>query len=70
LVGGDVVDGVGQKHGGTRACTLGFAPGGYHIMCVSPDAVMMVGTKVPIAPKFADGKTATAQFAVQGPGDK
>ena len=50
--------------------TLSFAPGGYHIMCMSPGAAIAIGKKVPITLNFADGKTVTAQFTVQGPGGK
>jgi periplasmic copper chaperone A len=50
--------------------TISFAPGGYHIMCMSPGATITVGAKVPITLKFANGETVTAQFAVHGPGGK
>ncbi len=45
-----------------------FAPGGYHLMCMSPGSAMTVGASVPVTLKFADGQTVTAQFPVQGPG--
>jgi copper(I)-binding protein len=48
--------------------TLKFQPGSYHIMCMKPQAAMVIGHKVPVTLKFADGKTITAQFAVTGPG--
>ena len=47
---------------------LTFQPGGYHIMCMKPQASMVVGKGVPVTLKFADGKTLTAQFPVTGPG--
>lgn len=50
-------------HGSVR-----FAPGNYHLMCMSPQATMVVGKSVPVTLTFADGKTVTADFPVQGPG--
>lgn len=50
--------------------TLSFHPGGYHIMCMMPQASMTVGANVPVTLKFADGRTVTAQFRVTGPDDK
>ncbi len=49
---------------------LTFAPGGYHIMCMSPGDAMKVGSKVPVTLKFADGQTITAEFPVTGPNAK
>lgn len=46
--------------------TLRFAPGSYHLMCMSPKSAMTVGATVPVTLKFADGKTITAQFPVKG----
>jgi copper(I)-binding protein len=45
--------------------TLRFAPGGYHLMCMSPNSKMTVGATVPVTLKFANGKTVTAQFPVK-----
>jgi hypothetical protein len=45
-----------------------FAPGGYHLMCMSPQATMVIGKSVPVTLTFADGKTVAADFPVQGPG--
>ncbi len=42
-----------------------FSPGAYHLMCMSPDG-LTVGGHIPVTLKFADGKTVTAQFIVQG----
>ena len=47
--------------------TLSFAPGGYHLMCMSPSSAVTVGADVPIMLKFSDGETLTAQFPVHGP---
>jgi len=44
-----------------------FAPGGYHLMCMSPTGSLSIGHEIPVTLKFAGGKTATAQFAVRGP---
>ncbi len=49
--------------------TVSFAPGGYHLMCVSPGAAVAQGRSVPIVLKFSDGKTVTADFPVKGPGN-
>jgi periplasmic copper chaperone A len=50
--------------------TLSFQPGGYHIMCMRPQASMVIGHNVPVTLKFADGKSITADFPVTGPGGK
>jgi copper(I)-binding protein len=47
--------------------TAVFRPGGYHLMCMKPQSTMTIGQDVPIVLKFADGKTMTAQFRVEGP---
>jgi hypothetical protein len=46
--------------------TVRFAPGGYHLMCMSPGSSMKVGADVPVTLKFADGNPITAQFPVKG----
>ncbi len=46
--------------------SVSFAPGGYHLMCMSPAATLSPGKTVPITLKFADGKSITADFAVHG----
>ncbi len=43
-----------------------FAPGGYHLMCVSPSPAMRPGQAVPVTLRFAGGSTVTASFAVRG----
>lgn len=53
-----MVDSVDVPAGGT----LTFAPGGYHLMCMDPTAMMRPGTNVPVTLKFADGTTLKAEF--------
>jgi copper(I)-binding protein len=48
-------------HGSIR-----FAPGGYHLMCMRPKAVMKPGKSVPVTLTFGDGSTLSAGFAVRG----
>jgi copper(I)-binding protein len=43
-----------------------FAPGGYHLMCVSPSKEVTPGGAVPVTLRFADGGTVTARFPVRG----
>ncbi len=43
-----------------------FAPGGYHLMCMSPSKDVMVGHSVPITLKFGDGTSLTTNFPVHG----
>ena len=45
---------------------LVFAPGGYHLMCMSPTPRMVVGQKVPVTLKFGGGETVKADFPVEG----
>lgn len=49
---------------------VAFAPGGYHLMCMSPSAAVRPGAKVPVTLKFADGATLGAEFPVRGPTGK
>jgi copper(I)-binding protein len=49
---------------------VSFAPGGYHLMCMKPQAAMQVGHSVPVTLKFADGETVSAQYPVKGPSEK
>jgi periplasmic copper chaperone A len=44
---------------------VSFAPGGYHLMCMSPTAQMRPGRAVPVTLRFADGATLTATFPVR-----
>jgi copper(I)-binding protein len=43
-----------------------FAPGGYHIMCMHPKAVMKPGKSVPVTLTFGNGSTLSAAFTVRG----
>lgn len=42
-----------------------FAPGGYHLMCMSPSASLKPGASVPVTLKFSGGDI-TVDFAVKG----
>jgi hypothetical protein len=42
-----------------------FAPGGYHLMCMSPSHAVTPGSAVPVTLRFADGGTVTADFPVR-----
>jgi periplasmic copper chaperone A len=44
---------------------VSFAPGGYHLMCMSPSAEMRPGRSVSVTLRFADGGTLTATFPVR-----
>jgi len=44
---------------------LKFAPGGYHLMCMSHAPAMKPGTSVLVTLSFSDGSVATATFAVK-----
>ena len=43
-----------------------FAPGGYHLMCMSPTKAMVKGHSVSVTLHFADRSSLKAQFAVRG----
>jgi periplasmic copper chaperone A len=43
-----------------------FAPGGYHLMCMSPSAAVRPGKSVPVTLRFEDGGTLTTNFPVRG----
>jgi copper(I)-binding protein len=45
--------------------TLKFAPGGYHLMCMNPTALLKQGTNVSVSLHLADGATIAAAFAVR-----
>jgi copper(I)-binding protein len=47
---------------------LVFAPGGYHLMCVSPSKDVKVGAQVPVTLTFAGGNSLTDNFPVRGVG--
>lgn len=42
-----------------------FAPGGYHLMCMSPSKAIRPGAQVPIVLRFADGRALSVRFAVR-----
>jgi copper(I)-binding protein len=44
-----------------------FAPGGYHLMCLSPSAEVAPGRSVPVTLHFSDTGSVTVRFAVRGP---
>jgi len=46
--------------------TLRFAPGGYHLMCMSPAAALRPGQSVPVTLRFAGGETMGVNFPVRG----
>ncbi len=43
-----------------------FAPGGYHLMCMSPTAAVARGRAVSVTLRFKDGGSLTASFPVRG----
>jgi periplasmic copper chaperone A len=45
--------------------TIAFAPGGYHLMCMSPTKAMVKGKSVPVTLRFAGDISLTADFAVR-----
>lgn len=46
--------------------TVKFAPGGYHLMCMSPSQAVKPGHSVPVTLRLADGSTVEASFPVRG----
>lgn len=42
-----------------------FAPGGYHLMCMSPSKAVRPGALVPVALRFADGQKLSVRFPVR-----
>lgn len=49
---------------------LVFAPGSYHLMCVSPSKDVKIGAQVPVTLTFASGASLTDNFPVRGVGGK
>jgi len=47
--------------------TVTFAPGGYHLMCMHPNAALEPGAKIAISLNFADGAKLDTLFSVRGP---
>ena len=46
--------------------TVKFAPGGYHLMCMSPAATIKPGGKVTVVLEIADGTKMPVEFTVRG----
>lgn len=46
--------------------SVSFAPGGYHLMCMSPDKDMATEKSVPVKLEFRDGTSVRADFQVRG----
>lgn len=44
---------------------LEFRPGGYHLMCMSPESQLAPGNTVPVSLHFQDGASVTANFQVK-----
>ncbi len=59
----EMVDRLSVPAGGT----VKFAPGSYHLMCMSPSAEVVSGRSVPVTLHFSDSGTLTVRFAVRGP---
>lgn len=49
---------------------VSFAPGGLHLMCMRPTALMKIGGKVPVVLHLSDGTRVAATFAVRGASGK
>jgi hypothetical protein len=49
---------------------VSFAPGGYHLMCMSPSPEVSRGHSIPVTLRFGDGSTLSANFPVRGPNEK
>lgn len=45
---------------------VAFAPGGYHLMCVSPTPLIKRGQSVPVTLRLQNGETVGARFPVRG----
>jgi periplasmic copper chaperone A len=45
---------------------VAFAPGGYHLMCMSPTPLMRPGQSVAVTLRLANGETVSADFPVRG----
>jgi periplasmic copper chaperone A len=49
---------------------VAFAPGGYHLMCMSPAESMKPGSSVPVTLTFEGGISLTSSFPVRSAGGK
>jgi copper(I)-binding protein len=47
-----------------------FAPGGFHLMCMSPTASLKPGSSVPVTLNFKNGDKLTSDFPVRKPGEQ
>lgn len=47
-----------------------FAPGGYHLMCMSPSPAVRKGGAITVTLKFGDGSALATEFPVRGIGAK
>ena len=50
--------------------SITFAPGGFHLMCMSPTASLKPGSSVPVTLTFKNGGTVTGDFPVRKPGEQ
>lgn len=50
--------------------TLKFAPGGYHLMCMTPGAGLTPGEHVAVTLQFADGTKVTSAFVLRNAAGK
>lgn len=50
--------------------SITFAPGGYHLMCMSPTASLKPGNSVPVTLTFKNGDKLTGDFPVRKPGEQ
>jgi hypothetical protein len=50
--------------------SVSFAPGGYHLMCMSPSQQMIPGHSVAVLLHFANGGEITASFPVRSAAGK
>jgi periplasmic copper chaperone A len=69
----EVVNGVASMHHVDSVTvpahkSITFAPGGLHLMCMSPTASLKPGSSVPVTLSFKDGATVTGTFPVRAAG--
>jgi periplasmic copper chaperone A len=50
--------------------SITFAPGGFHLMCMSPTASLKPGSSVPVTLNFKNGDKLTSDFPVRKPGEQ
>jgi len=50
--------------------SITFAPGGFHLMCMSPTASLKPGSSMPVTLTFKNGDTVTSDFPVRKPGEQ